>query len=138
MVVFCLKLSAGCLWGRSVRVHVDPEEAGAAGAATDLFFRGFAHPLDFQAQADRNARQRVVAVQHDVLGVNLGDGVQRVSRRVGVRALGQRAAFDRHAFLDFRREQLARLQKQQLVIEVAEGFLGLDVQIQPGTGAVAL
>jgi hypothetical protein len=52
--------------------------------------------------------------------------------------LGQRAALDRHAFFELRGKQIARLQKQQLVIEVTEGLLRLDVQIQLGTRAMAL
>lgn len=63
MVVFFVKFSAGRPLGRSVGIDIDPEEAGATGAAPDFFFRGFTHRLDLQAQADRNARQRVIAVQ---------------------------------------------------------------------------
>ena len=49
-----------------------------------------------------------------------------------------RQALEGHAFFQFRREQRARLQEDQLVVVVAEGFLGLQVQVDPVAGLVAL
>jgi len=73
-----------------------------------------------------------------MLGVDFGHRVQHVAWRVGVHAFGQGCAIEGHAFLDFLREQRARLQEQQLVVEVAKGILGLQVQCHRGTGAVPL
>ena len=49
-------------------------------AAADFFFGGFAHRAHRQVEPQRDARQRVVAVEHHVLGIDLGHGVERVSR----------------------------------------------------------
>ena len=84
----------------------------------------------------RDARQRVVAVEHHVLGIDFGDRVEHVARRVGVGA--GRQALEGHAFLQFGREQAARLQEHQLLVVVAEGFLRLQVQVDPVAGLVAL
>jgi len=80
----------------------------------------------------------VVAVEHDVVGVDLGHGVQGGAGGIGVAAFGQRHPVKGHAFFDFGGEEGAGFQKQQLVIEVAEGILGFKVQCQLGAGAVAL
>src|SRR6185312_7982512 len=48
------------------------------------------------------------------------------------------AALERHAFFQLLGVQAARLQKDQLVVEVAKGIFGFQVQIQPGAWLVAL
>ena len=62
-----------------VGADFDFEKTGAAAALADFAFRGFAHRFDFQVQAQRNAGQGVVAIQHHMFRVNLGDGVERIA-----------------------------------------------------------
>ena len=116
----------------------DAEKARAATAAADFFFGGFAHAFDCQVQSDRDARQRVVAVEHHMLGVNLCHGVEHVARGIWVGALGQGGALDGHAFFQVFRKEATGFQKEQLVIEVAKGVFGLDLQIDLGAFGVAL
>ena len=89
-------------------------------------------------QAQRDASQRVVAVQHNVIGVDFAHCVQRIFRRIGIAASWQGSAFKRHAGLSLFGEQRTRLQKQQLVVEVAKRLLGLQMQIELGTFFVPL
>ena len=120
------------------RLGLDAEEARSSRAAPDFLFSGLAHGLHCQLQAQCNACQWVVAVEHDMVGVDLGHGVQGRAGGIGVAALGQRHAVKGHAFFDLGGEEGARLQKQQLVVEVAESVLGLEVQCQRGARAMAL
>ena len=89
-------------------------------------------------QAQRDARQRVVAVEHDVVGVDLGHGVQGGAGGIRVAAFGQRHAVKGHTFFDLGGEKGAGFQKQQLVVEVTESVLGFQVQRQLGARAMAL
>ena len=54
-----------------------------------LFGGGCAHIAHLQRQPDGDARQRVVAVQDDVFGVDFADGVERVAIGVGAAVFGQ-------------------------------------------------
>jgi hypothetical protein len=120
------------------RQRLDAEKSGASRTAFEFFFGGFAHAFHPHAQANRNTRQGVVAVQHHMLGVNIGHGEQRIFGRGRVAACGQGAAFQRQAHLQFGGEQRAGLQKQELVVEVAKGFLGFDLDLQFVADTVAL
>ena len=96
------------------------------------------HAFDLELQAQGNAGQRVIAIEHHVLGIELGHGVQRVLGRIGVAAGGQGRALDGHAFLQFGRKQTARLQEHQLLVVVAKGLFGLELQGDGGAHAVPL
>jgi 50S ribosomal protein L16 3-hydroxylase len=87
-------------------------------------------------QAQCHAGQRVVAVQHHVRGVDLGDDVDRVGRHVR-RAAARRQAFEGHAGLQRVGEQRAVLEAHQLGAVVAEGVFGFQVQVQLVAGGVA-
>ncbi len=52
--------------GRCVQ-GLDLEEPGSGGAASDLFLSGFPNGFHFQAQAQGNVGQRVIAIQYDML-----------------------------------------------------------------------
>ena len=116
------RVVAGC-GGR-----LNAEEARARRAASDFLFGGFAHGLHLDLQAQSDARERVIAVQHHMFGVELGDGVERVLGHVGREAIGQGMAVKGHSLLDILGECLTRLQKDELVDIVAKGFLGFEVQ----------
>ena len=85
-----------------------------------------------------NSGEGMVPVQHDMLGIEFRDGVDRRFRNVRVHTVRQGCAIECHAFLDAFGEQPARLQKHQLIVEVAKGFFRFDVQLQRRTGFVAL
>ena len=120
------------------RLRLYAEDPRPGRAAADFLLGGLAHAVHLELQAQGDAGQRVVAVEHHVLGIDLGHGVQRVARRLGVDAFGQGRALEGHALLDVVGEQMARLQEQQLVLVVAKGVLGLQVQRQRGAHAMAL
>lgn len=120
------------------RLGLNAEEAGSCRATSNLLFSGLAHGLHSQLQAQRDASQRMVAVEHDMFWVDLGHGVQGRAGGIGVAALGQCHAVEGHAFFNFGGEECAGFQKQQLVVEVTESVLGFEVQRQRGTGAMAL
>ena len=82
----------------------DAEKACAGGTALQFLVSGFAHAFDAQADANRNAGQRVVGVQHHVLRVDIGDGEQCVFGRVRVAASGQGGTFERQSHLQFCRK----------------------------------
>ena len=73
-----------------------------------------------------------------MLGVQLGDGVQRIRGRIGAAACGQGVAFKSHALFERLWEQVACGQKDALFVVIAKGIFGLQVQLHTGTGAVAL
>ena len=114
------------------------EEAGAGRSFANLFFRGFAHRLYRERQAQGNTSQGMVGVQHHVFRVDIGHGVQGILRAVRIATLGQCAAVEGHSLLDFGGERRTRLQKHQLVIEVSKSLLRLEVQMHAGTSRVAL
>ena len=108
---------------------LDAEKACTGSAAAHFLFRGFAHGRDLQMQTNGNAGQRVIAVQHHMLGIDLGDGVEQIGRH-GVGALGHGAGLEGHAFLYLFGEQLALFQKDQVFVVVAESLFRLQVQVQ--------
>jgi len=69
----------------------------------------------------------VVAVEHHVLGVDLGDGVDRAGRHAGRFRAGRRAV-ELHAHLHALGQVGAGLEEHQRRVVVAEGMLGLEVQ----------
>src|SRR3990167_137957 len=73
-----------------------------------------------------------------MLGVNFGNRVQRVARCIRVAALGQGAALEGHALFKFGMKQGPWLQKQKLILKVAKGILGFEMQRQGGAHPVAL
>ena len=80
----------------------------------------------------------MVAVQHDVVGINFGHGVEDIAWCVGVASFWQRHSIKSHTLLCFCGEQRAGLQKQQLVVEIAKSILRFEVQRQACTGTMAL
>ena len=73
----------------------DAERRAADAAGLDLLVGRLAHVAHDQRQAQGDAGERMVAVEHDVVGVDLGHGVDRVVRHA--RRLGARAAVLRTA-----------------------------------------
>ena len=71
----------------------------------------------------------MVAVEHHMLRVDLAHRVQNILGRVGAAALRQGVAFKGHAGFDFGCKQRARLQEDQLVVEVAKSLLRLQMQV---------
>ena len=112
------------------RLHLQHiEHAAAHGAGFDLRGGGLAHIAHGQVQAQGHAGQRVVGVEHDVSGVDLGHGVELVQRHVGCdAAFGE--TLELHARLEFGGEQGTLLKANQGAVELAEGVLGLEVQVR--------
>ncbi len=94
--------------------------------------------MHLQRQAQRHAGQRVVAIEHHMLGVNLRHGVERIARCLGIDPCRQGAALEGQALLQLRREQRARLQEQQLLVIVAKCLFRLQVQRQLRSRLMAL
>ena len=97
-------------------------------AHADFTFRRFANIAHGQVQTQSHACQGMVAVQHHVGGINLGDGVDRVGRHVG----GLRTFWHTiklHAGLNPVGKQRACFKKNQLGVVVAKGVLGFQVQL---------
>ena len=65
-----------------------------------------------------------------MVGVNFAHGVQRFFGCIRAATGRQRSAFEGHAFFYFSREQVTRLQKKQLVIEIAKSLFGFQVHIE--------
>lgn len=120
------------------RLRLYPKKACAGAAPANFLFGGFPHGLYGQLQAQRNPRQRVIAIQDHMLRIDLRDRVEPRTGGIGIAALGQRGAVKRHSLFDLCRKKIAWLQEQQLVVEVTKRIFGLQVQCQRGTGAVAL
>ena len=120
------------------RLRLYPKKACAGAAPANFLFGGFPHGLYGQLQAQRNPRQRVIAVQDHMLRIDLRDRVEPRAGGIGIAALGQRGAVKRHSLFDLCRKKIAWLQEQQLVVEVTKRIFGLQMQRQRGTGAVAL
>ena len=109
-----------------LRLH--PEEACAGAAATDFLLGRLAHRFHPQRQSQRDAGQGVVGVKHHMFGVDLGDGVERALRTFARGADGQ--LLEGHAFFQVFGEEGTRLQEDELLVVVAKGFLGLEVQVE--------
>lgn len=91
---------------------------------------------DLQAQGD--PRQRVVAVQHHVIRVELCHGVESVAWNVLAAGLRQGPTLEAHAFFDFGGKIGAWFEKQSFFVKVAERVLGFEVQRKLGAGCMAL
>jgi len=89
----------------------------------DLVLGRLAHVADLQVHAQTQAGERVVAVEHNVLGVDLGDGVDGLGHVFGDGAVGQ--TFELHAGLDALGEEAARLEADEFGVIVTEGIFGL-------------
>ena len=111
------------------------EKRAARRTLPNFFFGGFAHRLDFEAQAQGDACQRVVAIQHHMLGVDFSDSVERVFGRVRAATQRQCSTLDRHALFEFLGKKFARFQEYQLIVIVAKTLLGLPVQVDIGIAA---
>ena len=79
----------GVVAWNAVMHGLNPEKSAAGRAAANLFLGRFPNRLDLQAQAQGNARERVIGVQNDMLWIDFGDGVQKVFGRVRVAVCGQ-------------------------------------------------
>ena len=110
--------------------RLNPEKVRTRAAPSQLFGRRSPHILNLHVQANRNSGQRMVAIQHHMLRVNIGHREQRVERHIGVAALGERRPLDLGTDFQLRREQAARLQELQLVVKVAKGLVGLYLNLQ--------
>jgi hypothetical protein len=97
---------------------------------------GLAHVAHLEVQAQRHAGQRVVAVQHHVRGVDLGDDVDRVGRHVG-RLGARRAGLRRPCRAPASGNSLRGPRSTPVGLVVAEGLLGLQVQVHFVAGLVA-
>ena len=68
----------------------------------DFFFRRFANGFHFELEANRDAGERVVAIQYHVFRIDFRNRVELILRRIRIAAFGQ--ALECHAFLEFRGE----------------------------------
>lgn len=103
------------------------EEAYARRAFADFIECGFADAINLDAQAQRHTSQRVVAIEDDVVGVNIGHVKQHVFRCSRVAA--RRQAFKEHAFFQLLWEFVARGDVNQLIDVVAKSVLRLQMQL---------
>mmetsp|Transcript_12761 Transcript_12761/g.20007 ORF Transcript_12761/g.20007 Transcript_12761/m.20007 type:complete len:215 (+) Transcript_12761:256-900(+) len=108
------------------RAGLHHEQRLAHRAGLDFLFGGGPHVGELQVHAQADAGQRVVAVEHDMLGVDLGDGVDRVRHAFGDSTFGQ--AFKLHARLDVAGEQRAGLEADEIGVVVAKGLVGLQCE----------
>ncbi len=74
-----------------------------------LLAGGMAHTSDFQRDAQSQARKRMVAIQHHMLRVQIGDGVNHLFGHLAAACSGQGVAFDGHAFFQAFWKKTARL-----------------------------
>lgn len=108
---------------RGAGLHAEERLANAAGL--DLGLGGGTHVQQLEVHAQADAGQRVVAVQHHMLGVDLGHGVDGIKRHAfGLGAFWQ--AFHLHANVDTIGEEAARLEADQVGVVVTEGFVGVE------------
>ncbi|ESJ24120.1 hypothetical protein B551_0206175 [Cupriavidus sp. HPC(L)] len=111
-----------------VLVLVDHLDAGRAVRVAVLHFFGgrFADLGDLQPETQRHAGQRMIAVEHHLVLGDIGNGIDH--RILFVTVFGH--AFELHA--DFQRlgKTIARLDLDQFGVVVAEGILGLELQLR--------
>ena len=88
--------------------------------------------MHLQMQPQGDARQGMIAVEHHVIGVNVGDGVQILLGGLGRAVAGQGRAFQALTFFDLCWKERARFQKHQLFVVVTKSVFRLQVQIQCG------
>ena len=92
--------------------------------------------MNLHLQAQGHACQWVVAVQHHMLGVDLGDRVDQLGRHVlGASPFGQ--AVELHAFLDVFRKHIALLKAHQAWLIVAETVFRLEMKVALEAGCLA-
>jgi len=96
--------------------------------AVDFVFGGFSHVEHFQVKAKCDAGQRVIAVEHHVGGIHLGDRVDGVLREALCFCAGRRA-FELHAGLDVLLEDAAVLEKDEFGFVVAESVFRFEVEL---------
>jgi len=94
----------------------------------DFLVHGNAHITHLQRQAQGQAGQRVVAVQHHVLVVHLGDGVDGFTRKVR-RGGAFGRAIELHARAHALGEQFAGLEEHQVGVVLAKRVFRLQVQL---------
>lgn len=99
------------------------EEAHARAAFAHFIERGFADAVDLDAQAQRHAGERVVAVEDHMVGVDIRH-MEKYILRGGWVAAG-RQAFKEHAFFKLLREFVARGDVDEFVDVIAKGVLRL-------------
>ena len=114
---------------RTGRCSGQDAEAWAAHAARfDLGLGRIAHVAHDERQAQGDAGERMIAVEDNVIGVDLGHGVDRVLRQAGGDRAGRRP-LELHAGLDDAfGEDFARLEEDELRVVLAEGVLGLEMK----------
>ena len=100
---------------------------GADTACLGLFIGRIAHVPHREIEPQRDAGERMVAVEHDVLGIDLGHGIDRVGRKIRRDRTGRRAV-ELHADPDGFGQRLARFEEDQLRVEFPERVLRLEVQ----------
>ena len=93
-------------------------------AMGDFFVGGFAHVSDGQREAQRDAGQWMVAVQHDFV---VGDIGHREDHRFFVRRIAFRHAFELHAHFQRLRQAIARLDLHQGWIVFTESIIRFDL-----------
>ena len=120
---------------RRDREHAEPARSDAAGF--DLLVGRLANVANDEREAQRDARERMVAVEDDVVGIDLGDGVDRVFGQVGGRRPWRRTFELRAGGDDPVWEDVARLEEDEVGVVFAERVLGLEMQRRLVAGLVA-
>ena len=67
----------------------------------------------------------MVAIEYDVIGVDLGHCVNMIMRRLSAASWRKGHAVEGHAFFQFGRENLAGFEENQVLVVVTEGVFGL-------------
>jgi hypothetical protein len=101
-------------------------------AVRQLLFARRAHLGDGAIEDQGRTGQRVVAVDHHLVALDLGDGVDHLV----VAVIG--GALELHADLDALRKQRQALDPHQLGVVLAEGLLGQQLDLQPVADRLAL
>jgi hypothetical protein len=117
------------VWPLCFGIAFDAEKACACAAALDFVRGGGARMVNGEFQIQADARQRVVAIQDDVLGVDVGDDVERILRHGAAAARGHGVAVKNHAFFQLVRKAVARLDKHQGFVVIAKGLFRLQMQL---------
>ena len=105
--------------------HIDAKETCSAGASFDFFFRCFTHRHHLEVNANGNARERMVAIEHHMLGVQVRYGVEQIARRIGIASRWQRMPLEGMAFFEFGGKECTLFQKHTLLVKIAKGIFGL-------------
>ena len=86
--------------------------------------------MNGQVQIEPDARQRMVAVEHHMLRIDVGDDIQGLLRHVAAAASGQAMSIKNHALFQFLRKAAARLDKYLVLVVVAKCLFRLQMQVQ--------